>query len=121
LGVVGLGAQQVVEDRQSPLEVALGGVNLGQRDGRHGRRRRRVFVDRHRVANALRRLGQVQAALDDRGDEVARSAEKAARLRPRRRVGAHPAQELVDELRPGEHLGTHDASGARASDELVAR
>ncbi|MCU0687072.1 MAG: hypothetical protein MUF34_33305 [Polyangiaceae bacterium] len=118
--MVGLALQQIVEHREGALEVPLGGVNLGERDGRDGGRGGGVFVDRHRVAHALRGLGQVQAAFDDRRDQIAGPAEEASGPGAARGVGARAAQQLVDELCSRQHLGARDARSAGAHDELVS-
>ena len=120
--VIGLAGEHPIERLDRAIAVPLRGVDLGEGDGRQrgrGARAGRRKVTAHR-ADALGRVGQVQAALDDAGQEVPSAAEEATRALLGRLIGRAAKEQLVDELRSREDARPRDPRRLGSGDEGVA-
>jgi hypothetical protein len=119
--VVGLAGEHAFQGLDGAVAVALGRVDLGER---HGGERGGSAASRREWAaegaDAVGRVGEVQAALDDAGEEIARDAEEAAGLLLRDGVDVGAEEQLVDELGPREDARARDAGVLGAGDEGVA-
>ncbi len=119
--MLGLARDHLVQHRDGAVEVALRGVDLGERDGRQRRRRRAKAALVALLPEHARRLRQVEPALDDTGEEVARAAQPPARLGALTLVLRGAPDDLVDELGLREHARPRDAKPLRLLDQLLPR
>ena len=90
---------------------------MGERRGRARAQRRELAAQR---ADPLGRVRQVEAELDDAGEEVPSATEEAAGLLLGGLVGRAAQEQLVDELGAREDAGPRDAGRLGPRDEGVA-
>ena len=122
--MVGLALEHAAEGLDRPPVMALRGVDLRERHGRHrlglGSRRDVGRLGSGERPDAIGCVRQVQTSLDDARDEIACLAEEASAAPQLRLVGVWiGAEQLVDQLGPREDPGASDARRLRPDDQAL--